>query len=421
MTTQALSGTRPDEHALTEQQVAMLDFIAAPQDTYYLVTELFRLEGELDVSVLRSAVRLLVERHGMARARFDHRSPVYRIKEFDSESADAMLHDGGETAGVDEAVAAASAWLRAPLRLAEEPPLRFFVTRCGEKEWVFGAAGHHLVFDGWSFKIVWEELSTSYRAMRAGQAPPLKPAPQYGQAASARRADRPVADRSAEFGRPYSAIRALQERAASPLGPARREYATVAQGLDELVVAQARARDTTPYALGCAAMLRALAEVLGDDQGIFGTAFAGRLNGAAVRTVGYFSTSIFVAADLAFHTTDEALLDHVKRTVAQWQAGDRLQWERVLDAYGARDLYPVKFSFQPAAMVQPEPALEGLVVHRIVSPPGSTGRRPLDLAVRYGGGAIDVDAAYREDAIDLADVRRLVDGFAQQLRKLCGQ
>jgi len=420
MNTQAVADAHPVEHQLTEQQVSMLAFIGATEDTYYLVTELFRLEGELDVDALRTAVRLLVERHGMSRARFDHRSSVYRIEEFDPAAAEAMVHDGGTADGVEAGVKAAAAWLRAPLRLADEPPLRFFVTRCGEGEWVFGAAGHHLVFDGWSFKLVWEELSEAYRALRSAETPVLKPAPQYAESCGSRRAAVAAQDWSGEFGRDYTAIRALQARAAATLGPARREYATIAEDLDTLVVARARALGTTPYVLGCAAMLRALADVLADDQAIFGTAFAGRLSGAAVRTVGYFSTSIFIAADLSVHSTDAALLGHVKHTVARWQAGNRLQWEQVLDEYGARDLYPVKFSFQPTAMVQPEPALEGLSVRRIVTPPGGVARRPLDLAVRYGDGVIDVDAAYRDDALAPADARRLVEAFAQQLRKLCG-
>lgn len=419
MNTPNVSGALP-EHALTEQQAAMLEFIGAPEDAYYLVTEVFRLEGELDVAALRSAVRLLVERHGMARARFDHRLPTYRIEDFAPSVADSMLHDAGALPGAEEGLASAMAWLRRPLRLAEEPPLRLYVARCGSTEWVFGASGHHLVFDGWSFKLVWDELSAAYRALRSGNVPALKPASQYADSSAVRRTDQRDEDWSAEFGRRYGAVRALQERAASPLGPARREYATVADDLDALVVAKARALATTPYALGCAAMLRAMAEVMGDDQVIFGTAFAGRVNGAAVRTVGYFSTSIFIGADLAVHATDEALLDHVKQTVARWQAGGRRQWEQVLAAYDARDLYPVKFSFQPAAMVQPEPVFEGLTVQRIKPPSGTRARRPLDLAVHYGGGELDVDAAFREDALDLGEVRRLVDAFVGHLRKLCG-
>jgi len=397
----------------------MLQFIGGAEDSYYLVTELFKLKGHLDVAALRSAVKLLIERHDMTRARFSQDASEYLVVPYSPADAEGMFSEVGLLESSDAAVTLATERLRKPLRLADEPPLRMLLARTGDEEWLFAAAGHHLVFDGWSFKLVWDELAEAYGAFSGGRTPDLRSAPQYWAPPAAARRHREVPDWQAELRRTYREIRSLHARAASPLGPAGHASLLADDDLDERLAVRARERRTTPYAIGAAAMLRALSAALGDTQVILGTAFAGRLTGAAVKTLGYYSTSIFVGTDLNVHATDDQLLAHIGGIIAQWQSSPRAQWEPLLAQHDAHDLYPVKFSFQPVAMIQPDMRLDRMTVERITAAPGTRARRPLDLQASYGDGSIRVSATYRTDAMTHDMANEIAHCFLQQLRSLC--
>ena len=147
-----------------------------------------RLCGELDAAALGAALRALVARHGQLRTSFDRRTLFQR-------QAPAPAHDGADAAwlcvrDLEVEARAASAeggavpserahalLARALVDEALRPmdafawPPRLFtasILRLGAREHVLLLNLHHLIDDGGSVAILFDELWPLYRALRAG-------------------------------------------------------------------------------------------------------------------------------------------------------------------------------------------------------------------------------------------------------------
>ena len=74
-------------------------------------------------------------------------------------------------------VAAPGGGDRPAFDLARGPLWRTRLVRLGDREHVLLLAIHHIVFDGWSLGVLWQELATNYEAFVAGAAVALPPLP----------------------------------------------------------------------------------------------------------------------------------------------------------------------------------------------------------------------------------------------------
>lgn len=404
-----------NEFPITSQQVAMLDFIDGRTDDYYLMVEAFHLRGPIDIAVLRDSVVSVVLRHEVLRAVFPADSALYRVLPLaDDMISDLFTVSEGHTTSVPEALAAGVAHVSTAIALDEQPPFRIWVCPVDAESTVIAIGGHHLVFDAWSFMLFYEDLAAEYKRIR-DSGPERPTPPQY---TSARPAQAPPLDGWSDlFDRPYKGIRELQASAATPKGAAAMLRRTWSDFGNDVAVA-AKGFGVTPYVLGAAAMLSALAEMLDDKQVIMGTAYAGRASAASVNAMGYFSTTLFVGADLG---GEQDLVSGIDSILRQWHRAPRIQWEDLLDHYRARDVYPVKFSFQPTHLASPALVLDGAATERL-RPSGGGGmvaRRPIDVLVGYDAKNINAGLVYRTDAVDEPSAVALLDNFAQQLRELC--
>src|SRR5919197_3181940 len=122
-----------------------------------------RIDGPLDVAMLADAFAGVVRRHEPLRTTYDGDEAVV-----------------GEGEGVDltprpvqdleEAAALAEAEREAGFDLAREGPLRASLLRLGEERHVLLLTLHHVAADGWTLRLLSEELSRRY----AGEAVPAE-------------------------------------------------------------------------------------------------------------------------------------------------------------------------------------------------------------------------------------------------------
>ncbi|WP_158702413.1 condensation domain-containing protein [Kitasatospora sp. MMS16-BH015] len=414
---------------MTEQQRTMLAFIGGRRDTYYLLSEAFRLTGPVDPARLRAALGLVLSRHQVLRSVFpqegDHCALVFDRSGLPTEASEAEAFEAEtfeQEAGFPSVAAAARAGLdRAtrPMELDRGPLLRVWLGRVSPTESVLVVAGHHLVVDRWGFRLLYRELAHGYRdlaGLAASAAPPQYWPPTTGP-------DRGHPDRAELFGRDYRAVRALSRAASTPRGPAGVHRKRFGGEPARLLTTAAARLSVTPYLIGLAALLGALSEVLGDPEVIVGTSFSGRTDSRSLRAMGYFSTSVFLGARLTV-PPGPALVRELERQLADWRLSPRRQWEGLLAEHRAEDLFPVKFGLEPAEAAGPGPDLDGVVVERIdepvAEPAGTapTARRPLDIDVEYDRDALWIATTYRTDAVPPALVEDLTERFAEHLRRL---
>src|SRR4051812_28738678 len=152
----------------------------------------YRLVGPLNREALRRSFEEVVRRHQALRTTFPSIGGVPRQVVTECRPWELRLVDFyAESGAVDEARCTQFAQVEArrPFDLAVGPLLRTTLLRTGADEHLLFTTAHHIVADGWSFGILWNEVSALYAAFARGEALALPPLPvQYADYAVWQRA-----------------------------------------------------------------------------------------------------------------------------------------------------------------------------------------------------------------------------------------
>ncbi|MGQ0524433.1 MAG: amino acid adenylation domain-containing protein [Betaproteobacteria bacterium] len=137
----------------------------------------FRIEGEIDAARLRKAVEAVAHRHPMLRTAFV--SPgdttvvqvvLPRVTVPWSEEDWRALTPAQQQARLEEAKRAQE---RAAFDLGQPPLLRVALLRTDDTTWHLLWTTHRLCIDGWSWPLVFRDISHAYEALESGSAPQL--------------------------------------------------------------------------------------------------------------------------------------------------------------------------------------------------------------------------------------------------------
>ncbi|MET7411384.1 AMP-binding protein [Streptomyces rubiginosohelvolus] len=279
-----------DDVPLTPMQTGYLtNHLLRPQDRSAHCLLLFRIDGDLDLDSLDSAVETVHERHETLRTACTATPhPVARVTDLPAPVLE-ILEPEPDT---DRAVETLRATLGAPLGLDEGEVWRTALVPLEPgRAWVFGCVVHHIAFDGWSESVLAGDLAAAYNAARAaaGDAAPVpSPPPALSVAASARlRAERlahadPEHQRAtlidALAGVPELAWPARTDPTDAPAAPAfRTERLLEPDAAARLDAAAARA-GVTRYAVLLACYGQVLAELTGQRDFAVGVPVAQRFD-----------------------------------------------------------------------------------------------------------------------------------------------
>ncbi|MGC4853755.1 amino acid adenylation domain-containing protein [Micromonospora sp. DT4] len=175
-------GDRYGIHPLTAAQEGMLLLAQLrPDSPAYHVPYRVDLRGDLDVAALRGALDEIVARHEALRTVF---VPL------DGQSYQMVLPPTGlpltvEDVAPDRIDEYAAAEAVRPFDLARGPLMRATLCRTGPTDFSLLLSLHHVVCDGWSMGLLFEELSTAYAALREGRPVALPAVPRDVPAALA--------------------------------------------------------------------------------------------------------------------------------------------------------------------------------------------------------------------------------------------
>ncbi|WP_162257903.1 non-ribosomal peptide synthetase [Kitasatospora sp. Root107] len=185
---------RSDEHAPAPlswtQERLWLEEQLRPGDAAYNMPLVLKVRGPLDLGALQIAVDAVLRRHAVLRTGFTLAggAPVQQptlgarvtVREVD-------LRTAPDPAGA--ALAEAMRETKRPFDLAVGPLLRALVLRSSAEEQLLVLTVHHIVFDGWSFGVLLDDLSRAYRAALADGAAELGSGLQFADVARWQRAE----------------------------------------------------------------------------------------------------------------------------------------------------------------------------------------------------------------------------------------
>ncbi|HEX8696632.1 MAG TPA: amino acid adenylation domain-containing protein [Longimicrobium sp.] len=165
------------------QQGMLFHALYAPRSDAYAEQFPLLLEGPVDAEALVRAFRALVARHAALRTAFVWENVdrplqvVYRRAEPDVRRLDWSGLPEAEWRGRLDALLAEER--RAGFDPGRAPLVRLSLARIGPALHLFLFGFHHILFDGWSFPLLLDDLEALYRAERSGRPAALPPPPRY--------------------------------------------------------------------------------------------------------------------------------------------------------------------------------------------------------------------------------------------------
>jgi amino acid adenylation domain-containing protein len=316
-----------------------------PGQPTYNITWALWLDGALEVSALQRAWDTALVRHEALRTIFKNESgvPVQVIE--DEPVAEPLDITSVEQLGAGERERAALNLIRrlagVPFDLATGPLVRATLVRLSREAHVLAVVMHHIVADGWSFRILFDELAADYEAISQGGDPvTAEPPIQYADFAiwQNEHAEEGGYGPAGRFWRAElaDAPPALPLPTDEPY-PARQTFAaktieaTLDAGLADALRKVAVQHGTTLFAVLLAAYAIVLARLTGSDDLLIAVPMACRTRPETESVVGLFMNTVPVRIRISPDETLDDLVRSVHVTTARVLEHQELPFARVVE------------------------------------------------------------------------------------------
>ncbi|MEM7132270.1 MAG: amino acid adenylation domain-containing protein [Chloroflexota bacterium] len=166
---QPVTRDQPLPLSFAQRRLWFLDQLE-PESAFYNIPDLIRLEGQLDVAALEQSFRYLLTRHESLRTTFEtvNGEPIQVIHASQPFTLTVIpVADEAEAQKRGQVEAAT------PFSLREGPLIRAQLLQIAAEDHLLLLTVHHIISDGWSVRVLVEELAHAYCAYAAGQEPKL--------------------------------------------------------------------------------------------------------------------------------------------------------------------------------------------------------------------------------------------------------
>jgi len=394
-----------------------------PNNTSYSVPWSIRMTGELNVEALEHSLNEIVNRHEILRTTFDviEGQPVQIV----AASLQLPLPVVDITSFPDvesEALAAAMKEARTPLDLKNGPLVRTKLLRLGPNDHVLLITTHHIVFDGWSRRILVSDLSALYDAYAAGLPSPLPELPlQY--------ADYAVWQRNHLQGENLENLLNFwkQQLAGAPATldmptdrprPAVQSFRGAVKSfafphtLSNEVANASRRFGATPFMTLLAAFQVLLSRYSGQNDIVVGAPIANRNRAEIEGVIGYFANTLALRTSLAGDPTFRDLLERVKDSALGAYAHQDMPFERLVEelrperSLSYNPLFQVLFSLQSAN--RRDFKLSGLQLQPLGGVVGTTAKFDMSFFLQEGADGLTGRIEYNTDLFDGSTIDRML-------------
>nr|WP_230863147.1 non-ribosomal peptide synthase/polyketide synthase [Amycolatopsis camponoti] len=373
-----------------QQRLWFLHHLEGPSATYN-VPLIMRLEGEVDVPALRTALSDVVARHEALRTRFPQHDGVPYQDVLPAGEIDLPVRD---VTGLDTAL---TGLVRGSFDLERHAPMRVELLRLGEREHVLALVFHHIASDGWSMAPLWRDIATAYAARRADETPQWTSLPvQYAdytlwQQDLLGAEDDPDSVLSTQLDYWRDTLDGLPDRIELPLDRPHPATATFRGELHTFtwdaelharLTELARESGASVFMVVHAALAALLTRLGAGTDVPIGSPIAGRTDQAVDDLVGFFVNTLVLRVDTGGEPSFRDLVARVRDRNLDAYAHQDVPFERLVEV-----LNPVRsLSYHPLFQVmiagqnttRADVTLPGLTVTEI---PVTTGTSKFDLAI----------------------------------------
>ena len=388
----------------------------------YLVQQVFRFEGRLDVAAMQTAADRLLERHANLRAAFIHDGRSSTVQ-----AIARVIKAPWRFAETDEDGLQALLLLDKQQRFepSQAPQLRFILVRTAQDVHYLVFTSHHILLDGWSMPIVMRELLALYHAR--GSDAELPPAPAYRDYLAWIDAQDREAARAAwreELADLDEATLLAPQASAEPSMPLTHQH-LFSRELTQALNTQARRHGLTLNTLLQAAWGLLLAQYTGREDVVFGITVSGRPPEVAgvERMVGLLINTLPLRLRIRPEQSLGAWLDDLQLRQARLLNAQFLDLPQILRDSGHATLFDTLMVYENYPLdPNDRRALEAESELRIsmgVGHGGDLSHYPLSLSL-LPGERLRMDFSYRPDVFSMADLEEQIGRYARLLEILAG-
>jgi amino acid adenylation domain-containing protein len=406
-----------------------------PTNLAYHFQATLRFAGPLDVPVLERSLSEMVRRHEILRTTFpavDDR-PVQLIQQpFPVRLPVIDLQSLSEERREAEARRLVEEEVRRPFDLTRLPLVRWTLMRLRADEYLLLQMEHHLIHDGWSFRVFLRELFELYRAFSAGRPSPLPPLQvQFADVAAYQRewmrgeeAARQLGYWKRKLGGTLPVLALPTDRSRPPVQTYR--GAAPRMELPLPLCRSVRALSRQEHATLFMTMLSAYALLLhrysGQDEVCVGSGVANRRWRETEGVMGMLVNNVVLRLDLSGNPSFREVLGRVREVALEAYAHEDLPFDRVVHGLQpARDpsrnpLFQVMFSFHDAPIAGVE--LPGLTLDLTEVVSNGSAKFDLNIIVIPRAEGITMVWEYNSDLFDAATVGRMMEHFQHLLEEI---
>jgi amino acid adenylation domain-containing protein len=396
------------------------------------VIDVARLSGALDADALEASIATICERHEVLRSTFSERfgEPIQIVGTAWPGLERLELGTCAKSRRAAAIQRQAVKSLRQSFDMERKPPLQAQLLRLDEDDHALVINLHHLITDGWSQRLFWEELEALYGARVNGVPAGLPELPvQYRHFAEWQRAW--LRTRAAEEQRSYwraqlDRLSELPLRTDRPwpevwTGCGARHPLKLSRVLSRDIKSLSRAYHVTLFMTLLAAFQCLLHRYTQHEDVAVGSLIANRNQIQIERLMGMFTNTIVLRTDLSGDPKFSEVLQRVRQVTLDAYRNQDLPIEetrQVLQLSRRMDrntLFRVMFILQNAS--RRPPALPGLSVHFVEVDPGIA-RSDLVLELTDADQRLSGWLEYSTDLFEAPTMARMVEHFQTLLEAI---
>ncbi|MEU0133201.1 amino acid adenylation domain-containing protein [Streptomyces sp. NPDC006296] len=293
----------------------------SPDSAAYNTGEAVEIFGPVDFDLFENALRRTVGEADTFALRFLDTEDGPRCRQEEQGPGDWSLHRI-DLCGTDDPEDAAWEWIRAdlaaPVDIDKGPLFSHALLTLAADRHIWFLRAHHILLDGYSYKLVGRRLADTYNALASGE----QPAPTVFASVDRLRADEAAYLESDRYERDrahwaerldgLSEPARLTRRTAAPVAPFLRRTAELSPAETEELAAAAARLGVSRTDLLATAVLAFLHRMTGAEDLVLGLATMSRLGSAALRTPGTASDVL----PLRVSAAPDASVQELARTVA---------------------------------------------------------------------------------------------------------
>ncbi|NOK32233.1 amino acid adenylation domain-containing protein [Corallococcus exercitus] len=340
----AVARTGPLPLSFAQQRLWFLDRLQ-PGSVHYNIPAALRLDGPLDTEALTRGLRELVHRHEALRTTFHAREDGEPVQHPHAQGeltvSRVELRQLPEAEQDAEVRRLALEEARRPFDLTRAPLMRATLLRLSEQRHVLLVTLHHIVSDGWSNRVLVEELGALYAAFSRGQPSPLPPlALQYADFAAWQRdwlKGEVLEQQVGWWKRQLAGAPHALELPTDKPRPAVQTYqgaqvpVVLSQEASRRLKALCQQEVATPFMALLALWQVLLASYSGQEDFAVGSPIAGREHGELEGLVGFFVNTLVLRAQVDRRGSFRQLLRRVKEVALGAYAHQDLPFERLVE------------------------------------------------------------------------------------------